>query len=363
MSYSNYQINDFVNDEKFRLWVLEPNPEQNYFWEKWLIQNPEMKPMVYEARDIVKAIQFKDFKLKKKRRQKLWDKITEETVNQEETDDSTRVFPIHTKYPKVQQRSNNLWVAMKIASIVVLVMFLSIWVFTDINPFENKAFAEKEIVKSNPKGQKSKIFLPDGSIVHLNAGSSIAYSSAFQVERKIKLVGEAFFEVKEDPTRPFKVQSSDIVTTALGTSFNVSAYNEDTRITVSLVSGKVKVENIATEEKDTVILTPGYSVNFSRESNEHVIKQIDKKQVIAWKDGVIIFDNTPISKVFHRLGRVYGVDFETKNLPDNNDIVISGRFDNEYLNNILTSLSYTARFEYKLMDEQVIIQFKTKESI
>ena len=96
---------------------------------------------------------------------------------------------------------------------------------------------------TNP-GQKLNLTLRDGSKVTVNSVSKISYPEDFGNEaRNIKLEGEAYFEVTNDPTRPFSVRSSNITTTVLGTIFNINAYSLNNNIVISLLEGKVKVSN------------------------------------------------------------------------------------------------------------------------
>jgi ferric-dicitrate binding protein FerR (iron transport regulator) len=142
-----------------------------------------------------------------------------------------------------RNKNNSLlkrWVSIAATILVIALVGMSYFASTDINNVDE---VHASIVhKSNPAGQKSKVFLPDGSIAWLNSESSISYESEFKdSSRHIHLTGEAFFEVKKDSIRPFVVYSGAISTTALGTSFNINAFNES-NITVSLTTGKVNVE-------------------------------------------------------------------------------------------------------------------------
>ncbi len=358
MSYSKYRVNDFVSDDKFRAWVLQPNPELNYFWEKWLLQNPEKKKEVKEAVEILKAMQFSDHKLSLSRKRKLWDRIDEATSKSEDPKGHrTKVLPISSYQSSAGSKPRSIGYYIRIASVVVLALCLSVWMITNYDQEEGLNEAT-EIIKSNAKGQKSKIFLPDGSIVHLNAASTLIYTSSFDQERKIELSGEAFFEVKKDTLRPFVVHSGDVTTTALGTSFNINAYGESDQVKVSLISGKVKVNSPGSEIENSLILTPGFAAEFTTTTKILKKTNFDPEKAIGWKDGLIVFENTPLSKVFEELENWYGIEFNVDKMPDSS-AVVTGKFDNEYLGNILTGLSYTYRFEYEINDKQASILFES----
>lgn len=92
-------------------------------------------------------------------------------------------------------------------------------------------------------GIKKEVLLPDQSVIYLNAASSLSVPSDFgDKKREVILIGEAFFKIHKDPSHPFIIHSGKILTTVLGTSFNIKAYEEDKNVEISVATGKVKVE-------------------------------------------------------------------------------------------------------------------------
>lgn len=211
------------------------------------------------------------------------------------------------------------------------------------------------VVKENPPGQKSKLFLPDGSIVWLNAASSITYGSDFSDSvRLVKLQGEAFFEVAKDTLKPFIVQTEKIYTTALGTVFNINSYSENKSVDINLISGKVKItaENLA----ENIILNPGEAVKYNLTTNSGQKYLFDYEKTTSWKDGVLIFEDATFEEIIQTLKRWYGVEIEVAGIP-NSRWQFSGRFDNEYLSNVLEVMQYNREFQYELKNEKLKIIF------
>ena len=309
---------------------------------------------------MIEALRFRDYDLKEEKKETLWHNINRKIGEKENSEPHTaKVYPINSNSTQKGPGKNNITFFVKLAAVFIFMAVLSILIIRNADRERTTNDQKVTIIeKTNPKGQKSKVFLPDGSIVYLNAASTISYPSEFHLERDITLVGEAYFEVKKDSLRPFKVQSGDVITTALGTAFNVKSFTEEGEVIVSLVRGKVKIETVEKNAQETLLLLPGQAADYIRNSKELQKKSFDKADAIAWKDGVIIFDNTPLSDVFNRLENWYGVNFRVLNEPENNNVVISGKFDNEYLTNVLLSLSYTARFNYELNDKEVVVHFK-----
>ncbi len=210
----------------------------------------------------------------------------------------------------------------------------------------------REIVKSNPPGQKSRVYLPDGSVVNLNSGSQLSYTEGFHNGRVVYLEGEAFFDVKKDSLRAFTVHSGRLTTTALGTSFNINAFGEDEEVV--LVTGKVSVTDTSSKQK--LLLDPG---------EKAMIREVDstlKKETVNivaytyWKDGILYLDKVSMHDVIKVLERWYGVSISVEGTIPNDKC--TGLFKkNEYLTNVLNVLSHSVAFNYKLNDNGVKLMF------
>lgn len=215
------------------------------------------------------------------------------------------------------------------------------------------------VVKTNPAGQKLKVFLPDGSIVWLNSESSISYEKEFNIDyRNVTLHGEAYFEVNKDANRPFVVYSGSLSTTALGTAFNINAFDEN-NITVSLTSGRVNVETTNIEgEYAGIIINAGEGVVFNAANDSKIgVIKIDLNKVNRWKDGLLELNNASLTQTIEELERWYGVDIFCVNEPIHTWNA-NGLFDNEYLDNVLRSLSFSQNFEYEIIGKKVNVTFK-----
>lgn len=163
---------------------------------------------------------------------------------------------------------------------------------------------------TNPRGSRViDMTLSDGTHVWLNTGSSITYPVAFTGnERKVTITGEAYFEVAPSISpaagrkRSFVVSKGDVEIKVLGTHFNVSAYDDENDIRVTLLEGSVKVSNANSEG----LLRPGQQAQVS--SGIKVIDDADIEQATAWKDGRFYFNNTDISTIMRQAARWYDVE-------------------------------------------------------
>lgn len=218
---------------------------------------------------------------------------------------------------------------------------------------------------SNPSGIRSEIVLPDGSNVWLNAESTITYKVPFGMkERNVKLIGEAFFEVKKDEQKPFQVESGKVRLTVLGTRFNYKAFPEEKAIEVVLAEGKVKLNSTDSKAGKEIILKPGERAMVNKMTNETHISGVDIEKYIGWHDGKLIFDECPLPEAALRLERWFGVEVEITD-PTILDYQISTTFEKESLHQILSMLELASPIEIKVIPATMekTTQAKTKEKV
>ncbi len=155
-----------------------------------------------------------------------------------------------------------------------------------------------------PRGGQYQINLPDGSRIWLNAASSLRYPVVFAGnERKVELTGEAYFEIAEDKSRPFRIASNKQVVEVLGTHFNINAYPEEGSVKTTLLEGSVKVRS----GNNTVKLRPGQQ---SLVDQTIAVGEADISESVAWKNGKTQFSNADIKTIMRMLSRWYDVEVE-----------------------------------------------------
>lgn len=157
-----------------------------------------------------------------------------------------------------------------------------------------------------PRGGEYSLTLSDGTKVWLNADTKLRYPVKFSKnKRDVYLTGEAYFEVAHNKQAPFVVHSHDASVKVLGTSFNVSAYDDQEFIATTLVEGSVQINNLGNEK----LLEPGYQSTVFRGRNEIEIKEVDTHLYTSWVDGVYEFENMELEYIMTQLGRWYDVKF------------------------------------------------------
>lgn len=173
----------------------------------------------------------------------------------------------------------------------------------------DKAGAETQFnTLTNPRGSRVvQLTLSDGTKLWLNAESEIRYPVAFTgKQREVSVEGEVYFEVAKDPAKHFIVTSNGVTVQVTGTHFNVNAYKDEASLKVTLLEGAVKVS----KENNTVNLSPGEQAQVNNDIR--IDRQADIEQVMAWKNGLFIFNGTDIYTTMRQLSRWYDVDVKFK---------------------------------------------------
>ncbi len=266
-----------------------------------------------------------------------------------------------TKNVKVISARSQRWLYGVASAIILIAVSLGIWTYqtASTGATSQESSSLKYVNKSNPSGQKSTIFLKDGSQIVLNSASSIRYPAKFPSdERVIELTGEAFFEVARDSLRPFRVVVDNAVITALGTSFNVRSYEEEENLTVGLITGSVEVKGQTATSKQSIYLVPGEGVTYSARKQQMTKIQVDPEKFTAWKNGILYFEDEPIEELVKTLERWYGVEFIIENEITG---IFTGKFKNQSLEAVLKGISYSYSLNYDINGKYVRLTSKNNK--
>ncbi|WP_167615201.1 FecR family protein [Maribellus sediminis] len=162
-----------------------------------------------------------------------------------------------------------------------------------------------------PRGGEYQLVLEDSTVVWLNSESQLTYPRIFSKDqRKVELIGEAYFDVKRDEKRPFVVVSKSQQVTVLGTEFDISAYEHDEMIYTTLVEGKVMVEiEMNDGQVQTEYLKPDEQVIYNTDQKNMKLLQVDPYEYCSWKDGRFVFKNEPLSSLMSKIARWYDIDY------------------------------------------------------
>lgn len=279
---------------------------------------------------------------------------------------------------------------------ITFMRYAAIFIFAIGLTWFLKPSAGKVVLKTQPQffnikvayGSKTTIELPDSSVVVLNSGSTLSYPDKFEAEsRTVKLVGEAFFEVKKNSKRPFYVKTKDVTIRVLGTKFNVKSYPDDNTSETTLVSGSVEIMQNSQGNRKTaepIFLKPNQKAIFTRTSGLTELKDLNKEQAkdkvqaesessdhlfskiadqdqeetdidIAWRNNKLILNNDRFGDIIKILERWYDVEINIQN-PALEDVRFSAKFDKESIVDVLNALKIIEPFHYDISKNVITIR-------
>ncbi len=345
-------IEELVCDDRFCKYVLNPDNETINYWNAFRRNNPEKEEGIQQARQLVLLLG-NDNDANERDTLKITDQIWKKIQSNLDKDNDKR--------SNRGSRNELLLFGLKVAA-VFLVMFTISFLIVDIQSGvdENSiSKTENYFQRVTRYGQKASFYLPDGSHVTLNAGSSLYYYVCNECHtRELILEGEAFFDVKRDTERPFIVKTNNLSATVLGTSFNVKAYPEEDKIEVALVTGKVSVSG---ENSAPAILVPNEMATYRHDNKGTMVSAFDLEEITAWKDKILVFEDVSFKELTTTLSRWYDVEFivsdsarSVKGFMNRKDY--KGKYNNKSLETVLEAISFSYEFEYEIKDKKVWIK-------
>ena len=359
-------IEELLCDESFTGYCRASSPEDIRKWEWFVKEHPEQRAIIERARErfieLFNAIGADD--------------LEEQVAMLSQRLEAAQPAPVIPML-EPEKRSRRIPFLLKVG-VAALVLVVGYFVFYQLNPAPP---ANNDLrVFEALNGERKSIQLPDGSVVTLNAGSSLHMGSSFGgTTREIFLEGEAFFDVKPDKHVPFIVHTPAVDVRAVGTAFNVKAYPKDDVVETSLVSGIVEV-TLKDKDNTKLLLRPNQKVQWALSRNEKTDKSqpaapaADTKNVaianmvltddgdrkeIAWTQNKLIFDGDSFSDIGSLLERWYGVKVEFMD-QEIRDYRFTGVFEKEELGTVLRVLKESRDFNYELIrgNETIVRLYK-----
>lgn len=251
----------------------------------------------------------------------------------------------------IHSQKNKYFLYRRIGQIAaaIIIVFMSIWTGAELDNWKQK---KQYTEVFSPAGQKTRITLPDSSIVLLNGNSQIRYSRNFNDgNRNVELKGEGYFEVRKDLSRQFMVRTSELDVKVFGTSFNVKAYENDQTVEVGLKSGRIGIDR---NEKEIAQLTPGQVATFDREGQKLDVEKFNVDLVSAWTGDEMVFEEDSLEEIIKYIERWYGVDIKVSpELLDGE--LLTFKVKTESLNEMLKLINLLKPIKYSIDGKQVII--------
>jgi transmembrane sensor len=362
MNYVAYDLNDFLEDPGFLKSVYDPSAETETFWQEFLLKHPEKSETVSNARNILLT---------------LSDEMTSRTPRQEQVDSMWQ--NIQENIERKETFIKPLWtrLSMIAASAAVIILIASWWFMpadTGSKVTYSQLVASSQNIlleKSNTTSDPITLTLPDNSQIVLQPNSSVSYPKEFNLkkEREVYLTGEAFFQVKKNPDRPFLVYANELVTKVLGTSFTIKAFEDDQQLEVAVKTGKVSVftrTNLCGEcngedvKANETIITPNQMVLYSRKAEKIKKFLVDAPEIIASTVApppVTDFQDASVDQIFKNLEDSYGIDIIYDEQLFGN-CLLTASFTQESLYDKIDLICKGIEAEFNVVDARIVISGK-----
>ncbi len=266
-----------------------------------------------------------------------------------EATDHQKAFTKFKKSIESRERKRGFAIILRNIERVAAILFIPILI-TLLYTYNTKGYLDSPMIEVASKtGVVTQLDLPDGSKVWLNSNSKIKYPQKFSRKlRDIELSGQAYFDVTPNKKVPFIVNTtSNYYVEVLGTEFDIMAYENDSIVETTLIEGSVKVgSSDVSSDIQPIILEPSERVIFDKKSNDFNIDLLKSIEESRWKDGFIIFKDTPMERALIILSRNYNVKFEVANTDIYNSN-ITATFNQESIHQILKYLKLAIDIEYE----------------
>ncbi|WP_200976020.1 FecR family protein [Echinicola sp. 20G] len=343
MAFKDEVFKELLQDEYFIQWLIAPDRESNQYWERWLENNPDKGQVLKEIKSVVNAIEpKKSHFLEKEEKDIVLGEIMKYAADKKKI--QKMKSPVRNFGPRE---------VLAAACFVFLVFFTAQYFGLFNKAIKNELpIAEKMIAKLTPKGTKSSFYLPDGTLVKLNASSRLEFPATFSdTLREVKLIGQGFFEVTRNENAPFVVRTEKMDIQVLGTAFDILSYPNSDRFEVAVASGSVAVD---THHGYSEVLIKHEMTKLDLETGVLIKSNFDPVYHIGWKDGVLSFKDLPFDKVFAQLEVWYGVDIQVAEEIDLRK-KYTGKYNNENLENVLIGMSSIHDFRFEIKGKTVKI--------
>lgn len=238
-------------------------------------------------------------------------------------------------------------------AVVILILLLPLAGYWKGQKALRQTFSD--MVVEAPLGARTKLYLPDGTLVWLNAGSKITYSQGFGMDnRQLNLEGEGYFEVIHNPKLPFEIHTHEVDLRVLGTKFNFKNYSDDEEITVNLLEGRVALHNGLKSMSD-LYLSPNEKMVMNKRTGEMVKSKTRAENSMLWTNDELFFDEELLQDIAKKLMRSYDVKIEIADSLKNRRFYGSFRVMGNTIEEVLETIASTNRMKYRYENEKYIL--------
>lgn len=274
------------------------------------------------------------------------------SFNKEKAFDLFKQRVSNTEKKKEQIRRFSCKTVYRVA-VVVLILVLPLAAYWQGQETMKGTFAD--MVVEAPLGSRTRLYLPDGTEVWLNAGSKIVYSQGFGVEdRKLSLEGEGYFEVTKNAEIPFEIRTKELNLRVLGTKFNFKNYPEDEEVAVNLMEGKVALMN-KMKKMPALYLEPQEKMVLNKRTGIMTKSKTHVEYANAWSRNELFFDEELLEDIAKKLMRSYDVEIEVADSLTNKRFYGSFKIVGNTIDEVLQTIASTNRMKYRQENDKYIL--------
>lgn len=378
--HTSQQTDHFLQNEDFIKWRLFQTKESEDYWKDFKLKNPHLEVALQNAISQFDAIEINKYHLSEHDKKDIYDMVFQK-INQYKrrrliiwvsSAAAIMLLGVMSLLFMNQMNKESGYMSEQKNEIIVgetlpeeeiylisagkkinLAQNVQIGLTEDGNALVTDSTSSKKVLtlaKSElnrlvvPYGKRSKLILSDGTEVWLNSGTQLDFPSEFNGNtREIFIEGEIFIDVAHNAQVPFIVHAQDMDIRVQGTSFNISAYSDESSKTVVLVEGKVRIGRGSTHIAE---LLPNEKINITE--NNFLKETVDVSEYISWRKGVLEFNSTPMSEILRKIGRYYNVQFDENTDVKLNELTCTGKlFLSNNLDSVMTSVSILSSTLYK----------------
>lgn len=270
------------------------------------------------------------------------------------TENSTN-FDANKAYKRFRRRKRQIaekerlipigWKYFGYAAAVILLLTLPLAGYWSGQQSVKQTFSN--IVVEAPMGAQTKMSLPDGTQVWLNAGSKMSYSQGFGVnDRTVKLEGEGYFEVAHNADKPFTVNTSEMGLRVIGTKFSFRNYPDDQEAVVSLNEGKVALINLLRDMPEQY-LVPNERMILNKRTGDMTLQRVKAENTTVWLNNELFFDEELLTDIAKKLSRSYNVRIEVADSLCNRRFYGSFKITGNTLDEVLHTMASTNKMKYR----------------
>ncbi len=345
LHYSNFSLEDFLADEYFQQWALQPAPEDERFWEAFLRDHPHRRAIVTQAKDMLRSFRF----------------------DEDPAHTSKQVAQVWSRIEATRQASSSIVRQSRGASILplwrstgwkrVAAVFIGLLICGAILMYWMRRAPMEQYTTGY--GEIKTITLPDQSVAILNGNSTLRYPSEWEADetREVQLEGEAFFKVVHTQNhQKFLVRTSpELMVEVLGTEFVVKNRKSGSRVVLN--RGKVKLHLDHKQQNKQLVMRPGELVELVNTVAGYTQKKVNPEQFSSFTQRKILLKDTPIREIVGLLEETYGMQVQVGS-SGILDQTISGTIPSDNVNSILFLLSQAFGYHVKREGNRVILAEK-----